>query len=49
MTKQHVLIIILIVGFVLAFSKFGLADSIIDDLIFTEISSQIGNDKCSTF
>lgn len=39
MTKQHVLIIILIVGIVLAFSKFGRADSIIcDDLIFTETS-----------
>ena len=40
MTKQHVLVIILIVGFVLAWSKFGHADSIIcDDLIFTETSS----------
>ncbi|KKL98090.1 hypothetical protein LCGC14_1827880 [marine sediment metagenome] len=39
MTKQHVLIMILIVGFVLAFSKFGRADSIIcDDLVFTETS-----------
>ena len=40
MTKQHVLIIILIVGIVLAWSKFGHADSIIcDDLIFTETSN----------
>lgn len=40
MTKQHVLIMILIVGFVLAFSKIGRADSIIcNDFIFTETSS----------
>lgn len=39
-TKQGVLIIILIVGLVLAFSKYGRADSIIcNDLIFTETSS----------
>ncbi len=40
MTNRHVLIMILIVSFVLVFSKFGRADSIIcDDLIFTETSS----------
>lgn len=39
MTKQHVLIMILIVAFVLAWSKFGYANSAIcDDLIFTETS-----------
>ena len=38
-TKQGVLIIILTIGLVLAFSKYGRADSIIcDDLIFTETS-----------
>ena len=39
-TKQGVLIIILIVGLVLAFSKYGRADSIIcNDIIFTETSN----------
>lgn len=39
-TKQGVLIIILIIGLVLAFSKYGRADSIIcDDFIFTETSN----------
>jgi len=38
-TKQGVLIIILIIGLVLAFSKYGRADSIIcNDVIFTETS-----------
>ncbi len=38
-TRQGVLIIILIIGIVLAFSKYGRADSAIcDDLIFTETS-----------
>lgn len=47
MTKQHVLFIILIVGIVLAFSKYGRADSIIcNDIIFTETSNieRIPND-----
>ena len=39
-TKQGVLIIILIIGIVLVFSKYGRADSIIcDDLVFTETSN----------